>query len=597
MNIKNLSIRYQIILPLVIVLLFTAGFISFWVHKSIKDYFGLEIQKDLSKIELQFNKEIEQDRALGQLLAKNMANNIDLQFGLALKDPEILYKLAAPLVDALKKETLLKTEILFLDLNDNIIFTTINKISNFPSNEVNNKFIFFNKRLFLKVVEPVIYNQEIAGKIVLLIYPENIFANLKQIFPVELSWVVKRKDKVLIGGATNYDLFENLYEHILKSDFKTFYQDNYRIKFLPLDKSDYYIVVAYNIMPKLKALNKISGEIILVLLIGFLIAISLVTFSSWKIFGNIIYIIKEIGDLADRLDLSKRVKFHSKNELGRLCEAFNHFLDKIKLLMEDNKKNIVIVNGITKNLKETEIDLSESIISLEEETKNISNKTEKLLQKNKNIHSIISELQGEIKEIFSYTKEATDISNQVGINMNKIHNVIFDLEQGSKEIGDVLNFISTIAEQTNLLALNATIEAARAGEAGKGFAVVAQEVKELAQQTSDATQDIALKISNIQQSITKVSSTIEESDEVIKKINDIFIIIAEAIENQVKKIDFIDNEYLEFSAMTKRLSEDLPVLKHTVEVLIESMKRIHSISGQLLENTKKIQDDLSIFKT
>jgi methyl-accepting chemotaxis protein len=71
------------------------------------------------------------------------------------------------------------------------------------------------------------------------------------------------------------------------------------------------------------------------------------------------------------------------------------------------------------------------------------------------------------------------------------------------EISKVTETITEISEQTNLLALNATIEAARAGEAGKGFAVVANEIKELAKQTSDATQEIKRKIESVQASTTQ----------------------------------------------------------------------------------------------
>jgi methyl-accepting chemotaxis protein len=111
-------------------------------------------------------------------------------------------------------------------------------------------------------------------------------------------------------------------------------------------------------------------------------------------------------------------------------------------------------------------------------------------------------------------------------------NTIAQLGRSSEEIGNVVEVIKSIAEQTNLLALNATIEAARAGESGKGFAVVANEVKELADQTSRATEEIAERIATIQSDTASAVEANSRISETIDRISGISQRIAAAVEEQ-----------------------------------------------------------------
>ncbi|SDF87897.1 methyl-accepting chemotaxis protein [Klenkia brasiliensis] len=142
------------------------------------------------------------------------------------------------------------------------------------------------------------------------------------------------------------------------------------------------------------------------------------------------------------------------------------------------------------------------------------------------------EMSASIREIAQNANQAARVAAEAVAEAEATNATITKLGVSSKEIGDVVKVITSIAEQTNLLALNATIEAARAGEAGKGFAVVANEVKELAQETARATEDIARRVEAIQADTGGAVAAIGRIGEVIGQINDYQLTIASAVEEQ-----------------------------------------------------------------
>jgi methyl-accepting chemotaxis protein len=142
------------------------------------------------------------------------------------------------------------------------------------------------------------------------------------------------------------------------------------------------------------------------------------------------------------------------------------------------------------------------------------------------------EMGASIQEIAQNANAAAGVAGRAVEVAKSTNETVAKLGESSVEVGNVVKVITSIAEQTNLLALNATIEAARAGEAGKGFAVVASEVKELAQETARATEDISRRVSAIQTDTAEAVKAIEEIATTIASINDYQVTIASAVEEQ-----------------------------------------------------------------
>jgi methyl-accepting chemotaxis protein len=148
------------------------------------------------------------------------------------------------------------------------------------------------------------------------------------------------------------------------------------------------------------------------------------------------------------------------------------------------------------------------------------------------VASATEQLSKSIDEIAGQVARSTQISSEAVTEAQKSNEQVQGLAEASNKIGEVVNLINDIASQTNLLALNATIEAARAGDAGKGFAVVASEVKNLANQTAKATDEIAAQISGIQGATQTAVTSIEGITKTINEVNEIATAIAGAVEEQ-----------------------------------------------------------------
>ncbi|NRV84883.1 methyl-accepting chemotaxis protein [Clostridium beijerinckii] len=304
--------------------------------------------------------------------------------------------------------------------------------------------------------------------------------------------------------------------------------------------------------------------------------------------------LKEVFAKASEGDLSGVVEVKSKDELSQLANDYNSMIKNIGKLLESAKQTSNTVFETTANISSMAEETTASMAQVSFAVSEISQGAVSLAENSQETATGIEELSKKLDKIADTTEDMSDVSEEtkslskqgintvnVLINKNnetmeattKVSDIVLSVNESVQMISSISNAITEITEQTNLLALNASIEAARAGEAGKGFAVVAEEIRKLAEESQNSTEQIKSIIGTIQ---SKAEIAVEAMDN-NKQIN------SEQNEAVIRTESIFTDILLSITSLTEKVGE--------VKISIDDMQAQKQVFVTQIENSSAISEE------
>ena len=306
--------------------------------------------------------------------------------------------------------------------------------------------------------------------------------------------------------------------------------------------------------------------------------------------------LRETLDQVAEGDLSVRVDVAGGAEIGEVARSLDRTLDSLGEVLTLVSSSAGRLAGASQKLTAGADAIADNARTAASQSGVVVASAAEVASSVDTVATGSSQMEAAIREISQNASEASRVANEAVGVAEETTRTVGKLGDSSREIAAVVKLINGIAEQTNLLALNATIEAARAGESGKGFAVVANEVKELAQESAKATEDISRRVATIQSDTAGAVDAIVQISTVIGEINDFQAIIAAAVEEQTATTNEMNRNVAEAAGSSQSIASAITGLAAGAQETNARVTEAQQSAAELARMSDELQSAVRRFR-